>query len=353
MRIGLMFGGRSGEHAVSLLSAASVRATLRRAGHEVLDIGVTETGRWLVGQNATLMLEATRPPDRTVSDLPMLPDRPSRAALGQVDVVFPLIHGPNGEDGSVQGLLELANVPYVGCGILGSALAMDKTMTKRILGAAGLLQVRHQVVKTHEWTQNRQWIMDLIEGELDYPLFVKPANLGSSLGVSRVRTRAELGPALDLASQYGFKLLVEAAVPNVRELEVSVLGCDEIIASVPGEIVPRGEFYDYEAKYHDPDTELCIPADVAPETVATLHSMAIESFRLLDGCGMARVDFLMDDLTGTIYLNELNTIPGFTAVSMYPKLWAASGLDYAALLERLMELAIKRHTRKQRLKTTL
>ncbi len=352
MRVALVFGGRSSEHEVSLRSADSVRAALLQSNHEVVDIGITPAGRWLVGEGAQLMLESDGV-DRIRSGLPQLPDRPSRAALGQVDVVFPVLHGPNGEDGSLQGLLELANVPYVGCGVLGSALAMDKVITKQLLGHAGIPQTPYLAVAVHDLHRARSEVEARIEATLTYPLFVKPANLGSSVGISRVEDRTELAPALDLAAAYDLTLLVETAVPHARELEVSVLGHHNPEASVPGEIVPSNQFYDYRAKYHNPDTRLLIPAPVPAAMAACLQTMAIQAFRLLRGCGMARVDFLVAGDSHTIYLNELNTIPGFTAVSMYPKLWEASGVSYAQLIDRLLAIALDRHTRKQALKTSI
>ncbi len=352
MRVALIFGGRSGEHEVSLRSAESVRTALIQGNHEVIDIGITPAGRWLVGEGARLMLESEAG-DRIHSGLPQLPDRPSRAALGQVDVVFPILHGPNGEDGSMQGLLELANVPYVGCGVLGSALAMDKIMAKQVLGSAGIPQTPYLAVVAHELEGDRTAVESRIEATLTYPIFVKPANLGSSLGVSYVPARSFLHAALDLAAIYDVNLLIEEAVPNVRELEVSVLGHHAPEASVPGEVVPSRDFYDYDAKYHDPDTQLLVPAPVSKAMASCLQSMAVRAFSLLRGCGMARVDFLIDDSRQAIYLNELNTIPGFTSVSMYPKLWEASGVSYAQLMDRLIAIAIERHASKQSLKTSI
>ncbi len=352
MRVALIFGGHSSEHAVSLRSAQSVRAALQQGGHEVIDIGITPAGRWLVGEGARLMLESDIV-DRIHSGLPQLPDRPSRAALGQVDVVFPLLHGPNGEDGSLQGLLEMANVPYVSCGVLGSALAMDKIMTRQVLASAGIPQTPYLAISKHVLDRDRTTVEARIETNLTYPLFVKPANLGSSVGISRVPDRAHLSPALDRATTYDLHILVEQAVPHVRELEVGVLGHHDPEASVPGEVVCRHEFYDYEAKYHDPDTQLLIPAPVSSDLTVRLQAMAIEVFQLLRGCGMARVDFLVDDTSHTIYLNEVNTIPGFTSVSMYPKLWAASGVSYPQLMERLITIALERHTATQALQVSL
>jgi len=268
-----------------------------------------------------------------------------RFVVDQIDVVFPVLHGPNGEDGTVQGMCELANVPYVGCDVLSSALGMDKIMQKRLFRAAGLPVVDFLEVRRRDWENDAARVMATIEATFTHPLFVKPACLGSSVGVSKVHNRAELGPALDLAARYGRKLLVEIAVPNAREIEISVLGNDDPIASLPGEIVPANEFYDYAAKY-ELDSALRIPAPLEPAQVAEFQQLALAAFRALDCCGMARVDFLMDGQTGAAYINEINTIPGFTPISMYPKLWEASGISYRELVDRLVQLALERHREK-------
>lgn len=377
MRIALIFGGRSSEHEVSLHSAASIRTALTAAGHEVVDIGITRTGQWLVGENVALMLDepAGTPwpsglshlPERLRgipqilapglggpdSGLPHLPDRPSRAALGQVDVVFPMLHGPNGEDGALQGLLEMANVPYVGCGVLSSALAMDKTVAKRLLAAAGIRQTPYLHFHAPDLVPAYlDAVVARIEARLSYPLFVKPANMGSSVGISRATDAQTLVAGLQTACAYDEKVLVEKAVPKARELEVSVLGWHEPEASVVGEVVSGREFYDYEAKYHAADTQLLIPAPIPEALGHTLQHLAIQAFRLLEGCGMGRVDFLVEADTHKVFLSEVNTIPGFTATSMYPKMWEASGLSYGDLLQRLIHIARERHARKQQLKTT-
>jgi D-alanine-D-alanine ligase len=263
--------------------------------------------------------------------------------LAELDVVFPVLHGTFGEDGTVQGLLELAGVPYVGCGVLASALAMDKPAAKDVFGAHGLPVLPYQVVNRKMWRRDPTQVIAGIESELTYPLFVKPANLGSSVGVSKVHDRSELAPALDVAARYDRKMVVEQGI-EAREIEVSVLGNDEPIASVPGEVVPSREFYDYEAKYVDQDSELFIPAPLDGDLVERVRQMAVRAYKALDCAGMARVDFLLDKASGELWLNELNTIPGFTQISMYPKLWEATGIGYSELISRLIDLAAERFT---------
>jgi D-alanine-D-alanine ligase len=267
-------------------------------------------------------------------------------------VIFPVLHGPYGEDGTVQGLLEMANLPYVGCGVLSSACAMDKDVAKKLFAAAGLPQVAHYLVLRHQWRNEPDTVVAAIELALAYPLFVKPANLGSSVGVSKARDRSQLEAAITFAAHYDRKILVEAAVPNAREIEVSVLGNLRPLASVPGEIVPGNEFYDYDAKYIDDNSQLIIPATLAAETVRKVQEYALLAFAAVDGEGLARVDFLLDGVSGDIFLNELNTMPGFTRISMYPKLWEASGISYPELVDRLVQLALERHQDRQENRTT-
>jgi D-alanine-D-alanine ligase len=263
-----------------------------------------------------------------------------------------VLHGPYGEDGTIQGLLEMANVPYVGCGVLSSSVAMDKAVAKRLFTVEGLPQVAHRVVTRKAWQQDSDAVCAALEQALGYPLFVKPANLGSSVGISKARTRVELAAALALAADYDRKLVVEAAVPNAREIEVSVLGNDDPIASVPGEIVPGNEFYDYAAKYLDDTSQLMIPADLSAEQTAQVRAMAVRAFRAVEGSGLARVDFLLDGQRGDLYLNEINTMPGFTRISMYPKLWEATGIAYPDLVDRLVQLALERYADQQQNKTS-
>jgi D-alanine-D-alanine ligase len=269
-----------------------------------------------------------------------------------LDVMFPVMHGPYGEDGTVQGLLELANLPYIGCGVLASSVGMDKAMMKVVFAARGLPIVDYVVIRRGDWLANPDAVLKTLPGRLAFPLFVKPANLGSSVGISKVKSIDELRPAIDLAAEYDRKIIIEAGVPNPREIECAVLGNDDPQVSVAGEIVPSREFYDYESKYLDEGSRTLIPADL-PDTLAVeVRQLARDAFLAIDGAGMARVDFLLERDRGRLYVNEVNTIPGFTTISMYSKLWAATGLDYPHLLDRLVQLAIERHTEKQQLRTS-
>lgn len=365
IRVGVLFGGKSGEHEVSLLSAQSVIRALDKTKYEVIPIGITKEGRWLTrgdpmkaltGGIVTMAdLLGTLSVVEPVSTAPLaIPRRreliPGVQADGipEVDVIFPVLHGPFGEDGTIQGLLELADIPYVGAGVLASAVGMDKAVMKDVFRAHGLPVARYIVIFRREWERDPEGVMDRIERDIGFPCFVKPANLGSSVGVSRVKRREELPAALAEAARYGRKMLVERAISAAREIEVSVLGNEEPIASVPGEVIPAGEFYDYAAKYLDDRTQLVIPAPLDEALTERIRSLAIEAFRAIDACGMARVDFLLSRETGELVINEINTIPGFTAVSMYPRLWEASGLSYPALLDRLIELALERYQDRQR-----
>jgi D-alanine-D-alanine ligase len=267
-------------------------------------------------------------------------------------VIFPVLHGPFGEDGTIQGLLELAGVPYVGCGVLASALGMDKIACKEVWAAHGLPIGPWHALKRKAWEADPAAALAAVEAILRYPVFVKPANLGSSIGVSRAGNRAELALALTDAARYDRRLLIEEAIPQAREIECAVLGNDDPIASVPGEVVPCNEFYDYAAKYLDGSSQLLIPAPLPPEITARVRDLAVRAFKAIDGAGLARVDFLMDGITGQILINEVNTMPGFTAISMYPKLWEASGIPYAELVERLIDLALERHADRGRSLTT-
>ena len=356
LRVGVLFGGRSGEHEVSLASARNVMDALRKAGHTVVPMGITPQGHWLTTGDPLALLtgETTASPtpvtlnghhaeeeDRAAWAL--LPQTSKEAPLPTIDLIFPVLHGPYGEDGTVQGLLEMANLPYVGSGVLASAVAMDKAVAKQLFAQAGLRQAPYTVVMRQAWQSEPDRSLAKIEREFAYPVFVKPANLGSSVGVSKAHDRSELSTALTLASRYDRKILVEMAVPNVREIEVSVLGNDEPIVSVPGEIVPGREFYDYEAKYLDDSSQLLIPAPIDAALTAEVQAMARLAYQTVDGAGLARVDFLLDDASQTVYLNEINTMPGFTRISMYPKLWEASGISYPDLVNRLLELALERH----------
>ena len=355
-KIAILFGGRSGEHEVSLLSARSVLAVLDPARYEVLEIGITHTGAWLTGENALAAFEQ----GKTEALLPasLLPD-PTRPGLfvlrgdqlekyAEVDVFFPVLHGSFGEDGTLQGLFELADVAYVGAAVIGSSVGMEKGLFKDVMLANRIPVVESVVVLRSEIEKDLESVVQRAESAGAYPLFVKPANLGSSVGVTKCRSRSDLMEGLFEAAQYDRRVLVERGVPNPREIEVSVLGNDHPQVSVPGEIVPGADFYSYDAKYVLDNSELRIPAALNPGQVAHIQDLALRAFKAIDGCGMARVDFLMDTLTGEIFLNELNTIPGFTKISMYPKLWEASGLPYAALVDRLIELALERKAERDR-----
>jgi D-alanine-D-alanine ligase len=358
--VGILFGGRSGEHEVSLQSAASVMNALDRAKYEILPIGITPEGHWRIGSGAAQLLpqvlESGDPVTPSVDPvgpklLSLARPLPAPASWPEVDVVFPVLHGTFGEDGTVQGLLELADVPYVGAGVLASAAGMDKDVMKRLFRDAGLPVVPWELILRSDWESHPGIVSKRIEGKLRYPLFVKPANLGSSVGISKVHNRRELTAGLNMAAQYDRKILVEKGI-DAREIECSVLGNDAPQASVPGEVVPVNEFYDYEAKYLKEGSELVIPARLTARQTKRVREVAIRAFRAIDGAGMGRVDFLLDRKTGKVYLNEINTIPGFTSISMYPKLWEASGVPYSRLLDRLIELALERHQEKSRTRFT-
>jgi len=357
IRVGILFGGRSGEHEVSLTSAASLIKALDPAKYDVVPIGITRQGKWLVGSVADQLLprvlEHGKPvtPSADPSGPLLLPlnqsgtQSPHDAA--RLDVIFPILHGTFGEDGTVQGLLELANIPYVGAGVLGSAAGMDKDVMKRLFRDAGLPVVSWVLLLRSEWEREPKRLTQKAGREIGFPLFVKPANLGSSVGITKVLKPGALKAALDLAASYDRKILIEKAV-NAREIECAVLGNEKPQASVPGEIVPVNEFYDYEAKYLKEGSELVIPAKLTARQKKQVQEFAVRAFQAIDCAGMARVDFLLDRKTGKIYTNEINTIPGFTPISMYPKLWAASGIPYPELVDRLIKLALERHREKGR-----
>src|SRR5580704_12121816 len=388
LRVGILFGGRSGEHEVSLLSAASVLKAIDKDRYEVVPIGITKDGRWLTADDAEnllqgkLVLEARHlragDPETTPAaavlargESVVVPPEPVQRQSGfvpfqtdaaltrrasdraiNVDVIFPVLHGTFGEDGTIQGLLELADIPYVGAGVLGSAAGMDKDIMKALFFAAGIPIVRHVTILRSQWEKEPKKIQKFAQGKLKYPVFVKPANLGSSVGISKAHDGKELGPAIEEAAKFDRKIVIEEGVggkkSKAREIECSVLGHDEPVASVPGEIVPVMEFYDYNAKYLDEGSELIIPAKLTRAETKKVQELAIRSFKAVDCSGLARVDFLMDPKSRKIYLNEINTMPGFTAISMYPKLWAASGLDYSDLIDRLIQLGLERHEDKKR-----
>jgi D-alanine-D-alanine ligase len=358
LRVGVIFGGRSGEHEVSLASAASVIRALDPEKYEAVPIGIAKDGRWFIGTPAQKMLpDVLRQGHRVMLSADpsvgaLLPLEERAAGSQRVDVIFPVLHGTFGEDGTVQGLLDLAGLPYVGSGVIGSAVGMDKDMAKRLFLQAGLPVGEFLAILRSEWGSGRERIVKAVTKKFRFPLFVKPATLGSSVGMTKVHKREELPAALDLAAEFAQKLLVERNIRG-REIEVSVLGNDEPKASVPGEIIPHREFYDYTAKYLEEGTRLEIPAKLMKAQVRRFQEYALRGFRCLECRGMARVDFFLEKPSGRIYLNEINTIPGFTSISMYPKLWEASGIPYRELIDRLIQLALADHREKQRTKYSI
>ena len=398
LRVGILFGGRSGEHEVSLLSAASVVDAIDKTKYEVVPIGITKDGRWLTAEHAERLLKGSmnnqQPADRSVhstqaaalragdpeatpgaavlaaGESVVVPPEPTRRDAGlapfqtdanlrrasdraiNVDVIFPVLHGTFGEDGTIQGLLELADIAYVGAGVLGSAAGMDKDIMKSLFRAAGLPIVKHVTVLRGEFERELKKVQKLVESKLKYPVFVKPANLGSSVGISKAHDRKELGPAIAEAAKFDRKIVIEEGVGGkknkAREIECAVLGNDDPKASIAGEIIPSKEFYDYDAKYLSEGSEAVIPAKITKSEIKTVQRLAIAAFKAVDCTGLARVDFLMDAKSRKIFVNEINTMPGFTAISMYPKMWVASGLSYPALIDRLIQLGIERHEDKKR-----
>jgi D-alanine-D-alanine ligase len=358
LRVGVLFGGRSGEHEVSLISAASVIQALDPEKYEAVPIGITKDGRWLAGTAAHKMLpDVLRSGERVMLSADpnvaaLVPVSNSRPDALRVDVVFPVLHGTYGEDGTVQGLLDLAGLPFVGSGVLGSAVGMDKDMQKRLFLQAKLPVGDFLAITRAAWEKSRGKVHGAIRKRFRFPVFVKPATLGSSVGMTKAHDAKELAAAMDLAAEFAQKILVERAIRG-REIEVSVLGNEDPKASIPGEIVPHREFYDYAAKYLEEGTRLLIPAKLNRAQIKRFQEYAVRAFRALECLGMARVDFFLEQRTGRILLNEINTIPGFTSISMYPKLWEASGLSYRNLLDRLIELALAQHREKQRTKYSI
>lgn len=364
IRVAVLFGGRSGEHDVSLRSAETIIGALDPARYDVIPVGITREGKWLAGGDPLAELEAGSPffrlepgthESRNAQDgRPLSPLNGPNASSGMipstvtetVDVVFPALHGPMGEDGTIQGMLELAGVPYVGSGVLGSAVAMDKAIAKSLLTQAGLPQLPWRLIHRRDWERDSDAISQWIAHAMGFPCFVKPANLGSSVGISKVRTVEELNDAMKLAGHFDRKVVVEQGT-NAREIEMAVLGNDDPIASVAGEVVPRGEFYDYDAKYVEDTAELIVPAVLDADLLAYLQGLAVDAFKALDLAGMARVDFFLERDSDRIYINEVNTIPGFTSISMYPMLWEASGVPLPDLIDRLIELAMERYADNQ------
>lgn len=382
LRVGVIFGGRSGEHEISIASAASVIKSLDRTRYEPVPVRIEKDGRWTItdrpptATSAAEVIEqarsqparAPRPGRETVlvahpAEETLLTierqqtrnrdemDRATVNGLG-LDVVFPVLHGPYGEDGTIQGLLELANVPYVGPGVLASSVGMDKAVMRTVFAAHGLPLAPWQMVMRRQWLADRAAAVARCLA-LGLPLFVKPANLGSSVGISKVKEEADLAPAIEVAFEFDRKVVVEWGVPDAREIECAVLGNDDPEASLPGEVVPGREFYDYEAKYIDSSSHTIVPAELTPDVVAAVQRQALAAFTAIDAAGLARVDFLLSRSSGALYLNEINTMPGFTTISMYAKMWEASGVSYPALVDRLIQLALERHADKQRLRTSV
>jgi D-alanine-D-alanine ligase len=361
IRVVVLFGGRSGEHEVSLASANGVMDALDPDHYEVLPVGITKTGNWLFDGNPMQKLLAGNDTETATTPLEVeaelvqqsgtalvatpRTEMTGAATLASADVIFPVLHGPHGEDGTVQGLFEVAGIPYVGSGVTGSAVGMDKGMMKALFANAGLPQLPYVVVTRHQWQNNPDRVIAGLEETLPYPMFVKPANLGSSVGISKVRNADDLREGLTVAAGYDRRIIVEQGLDKPREIEVAVLGNDDPEASVAGEIVPldKYEFYDYESKYSDGQADLRIPAPISDSAMAEVRQMAVRAFQAIDAAGLSRVDFLLDRETGRFYLNEINTMPGFTPTSMYPKLWEATGVPYGALVGKLVELAIERH----------
>ena len=382
LRVGVIYGGRSGEHEVSIASAASIIKHIDRSRYEPVPIRIEKDGRWTLVDRAPTAISAAEVIEQARLHAPRGP-RPGRetvlvahpsedtlvtierrpAASGSdiehavvtglgLDVVFPVLHGPYGEDGTVQGLLELANVPYVGAGVMASAVGMDKAVMRVLFAARGLPVAPWLLLTRRDWECDRAAAIAGLQ-TLGLPIFVKPANLGSSVGITKVKSSDGLAAAVEHALEFDRKVVVEAGVPEAREIECAVLGNDEPEASIPGEIITSREFYDYEAKYLDAGSQTVIPADLPAGQLAEVQRLAIEAFRAVDAAGMSRVDFLLSRPTGTIFVNEINTIPGFTTISMYAKMWEASGVTYPALVDRLIQLALERHAEKQRLRTSV
>jgi len=364
IRVGIIFGGRSGEHDVSLRSARSIMDAIDKDKYEVLPIGITREGRWIAGGDPLQALTAGEgdvrpaaligePGDHTLKSIE--PTTQSGASslsdIGTLDVIFPVLHGPYGEDGTIQGLMELADVAYVGSGVVGSAVGMDKAVFKSVMAAHEIPVLPYVLILRAEWESNPHAMIERVENNLHYPMFVKPANLGSSVGINRATNTGGLVTALNEAARFDRRLIVEQGI-DAREIEVSVLGNDDPIASVPGEVVPGDEFYSYADKYLNDNAKLLIPAPLDEKQTRLAKWLAVQSFKAIDACGLARCDFLLDRDSGKLWMNEINTIPGFTSISMYPKLWEATGIAYPQLIDRLIKLALERHAEKSRTRTT-
>ncbi len=360
----MVFGGRSGEHDVSLRSARSVMDAMDRDKYDVVPVGITREGRWIAGGDPYAALSAGdaggmvsaaligAPGDHAIKAIePASEGGHALHDVASVDVIFPVLHGTFGEDGTIQGLFELADVPYVGAGVVGSAVGMDKVIFKAVMEANGIPILPYHLVLRSRWEADPEAVLDALEAALTYPMFAKPANLGSSVGVVRAVDRAALAEAVAEAALYDRRVVVEQGA-DVREIEVSVLGNEDPVASVPGEVIPGNAFYSYEDKYINDTANLVIPAELTAKQTAEIQRIAVDAFKLIDCAGLGRCDFFVERGTGAIYMNEINTIPGFTSISMYPKLWEASGVPYTALIDRLIQLALDRYEDRSRNKTT-
>lgn len=357
LKLGILYGGRSGEHEVSLMSARSVLSVINRERYDVVEIGITRQGEWLIGENLWTQLQHEELADLIPAYFLPVPQNPGIYVLqnGQLtlysplDIVFPVLHGSFGEDGTLQGLFELADIAYVGAGVLGSAVCMDKGLFKDLMAANAIPILPYQVFTCTEFEENPNGCLESAEALSNYPLFIKPANLGSSVGITKCTNRSDLLEGFIEACRYDRRILVEKGVQNPREIEVSVLGNDHPEASLPGEVIPKDIFYTYAEKYINDTADLLAPVELPEKTTARLQDLAIKAYLAADCAGMARVDFLIDQDTGDLYLNEINTIPGFTKISMFPKLWEASGLPYPGLIEKLIELALERKAQRDKI----
>ena len=364
LKLGVLFGGQSAEHEVSLVSARSIFNAIDKSKYEISLIGITHQGQWLLAKDQQKALSCKTVDEQSLPAVSLdycnaqrLVKKDSHGliddAITELDVIFPILHGPHGEDGTVQGLLELANIAYVGCGVAASALAMDKVLAKNAFKAAQIPQTDYMAVLLHQWQLKQSNVAETIEAKFVYPVFIKPANMGSSVGVSKAHDRGELIAAMKLAFEFDLKIIIEESAQGFKEVECGVLGNEYPKASIVGEIIPGKEFYDYETKYVDDKSQLVIPANLPDKTTAKIQAYAIAAFHAIDGSGLARVDFFVSEDNETVYINEVNTMPGFTSISMYPKLWQASGIKYAQLIDELINLGLKKHQTKQSLKNDI
>jgi len=364
IKVGVLFGGQSAEHEVSLVSARHVVAAMDKNKYEISLIGITHDGQWLLAEDQNKALAYKTVDEQTLQAVTLDYSGIQKTikkneqgiiseAITELDVIFPVLHGPHGEDGTVQGLFELANVPYVGCGVAASALAMDKVLAKQAFMAADIPQTDFDAYRHHQWQENQKKVIDSVEQRFDYPVFIKPANMGSSVGITKAHNRTELMNGIEHAFQYDLKIIIEESAQGFREVECAVLGNEFPKASVVGEIIPGKEFYDYETKYIDDKSELIIPADIPDFASDQIRKYAVEAFQAIDGSGLARVDFFISKNNQVVYINEVNTMPGFTPISMYPKLWQATGIEYAELIDSLINFGIDKADKKQQLKTKI